>query len=261
LCATQTAKSPTTAANSPATKKTKSPTKVSENGGGKSRGKEAVGGEDSLGHLAAEPPETGRKRQSDPEDEDEDDDLPLNVRHQKHQEQNARTGFNEAYKGYKEPCKEACKEPSNARKGDGADAGQGRKKKIKTEHEPKKKRLPLSEADEVPVDEDGGQGSQKKKRKREKNVKPVESVGSEEEERAGCGAPLSENELVQRLVGNVTIEKFFPKYGFFSGVIASYDVHTKLFTVRYVDDDEEELSLERLRPYILKTEHAYLLNG
>jgi hypothetical protein len=263
LCGTKTVKSPTKAAKSLAKKPTESPKKVSENGGRKSRGKEAVWGKVSLGHLADKPPEKGRKRKSDPGGEDEDNDLPINVRHQKHQEQNALTGFNEANKSYKEPGKGAYKEPSNARKGDGADAGQGSKKNRNEEHAPKKKRLPLSGADEEPVDEDAGQGSQKKKRRREKKVNAVEARGAEEEEkeRAGCCAPLSEDELVQRLVGKVTIEKFFPKFGYFSGVIVSYDVHTQLFTIRYVDDDEEELSLERLRPYILKTEHAHLLKG
>jgi hypothetical protein len=263
LCGTKTVKSPTKAAKSLAQKPTESPTEVSEKGGRKSRGKEAVGGKVSLGHLADKPREKGRKRKSDPGGEDEDDDLPLNARHQKHQEQNARTGFNEANKSYKEPCQEAYKEPSNAHKGDGADAGQESKKKRKAEHEPKEKRLPLRGADEVPVDEDAGQGSQKKKRRREKIVNAVEARGAEEEEKeqAGCGASLNEDELVQRLVGKVTIEKFFPKFGYFSGIIASYDVHTKHFTVRYVDDDEEELCLEQLRPYILKTEHAHLLKG
>ena len=58
-------------------------------------------------------------------------------------------------------------------------------------------------------------------------------------------APLSEDELVQQLVGKVTIQKLFPNYGYFSGLIESYDNGEKLFHVRYEDDDEEELRFVR----------------
>ena len=64
---------------------------------------------------------------------------------------------------------------------------------------------------------------------------------------------------MSRLVGKVTIEKLFPKYGYFKGVIESYDAQEKLYTVRYDDDDEEEMTFEELRPYILRTEHSYLV--
>ena len=46
---------------------------------------------------------------------------------------------------------------------------------------------------------------------------------------------------MQQLVGKVKIQKLFPKYGYFSGLIESYDNGEKLFHVRYEDDDEEEL--------------------
>ena len=69
----------------------------------------------------------------------------------------------------------------------------------------------------------------------------------------------SDQKMAQQLVGKVTIRKFFPNHGYFDGLIQSYDPDERVYTVRYVDEDEEQLSLEKLRPYILKTEHAHLL--
>ena len=68
-----------------------------------------------------------------------------------------------------------------------------------------------------------------------------------------------DQELAQQLVGEVSIKKLFPSHGYFTGLIQSYDPDEKLYTVRYVDEEEEQMSLEKLRPYILKTKHAHLL--
>eukprot|EP00961_Rhodomonas_salina_P203164 2741315-Rhodomonas_salina.1 len=72
---------------------------------------------------------------------------------------------------------------------------------------------------------------------------------------------VTEDEIVQRLVGKVTIRKLFSPYGYFAGLISSYDAEEKLYTVHYVDDDEEEFTFEELRPYVLQTAHAHLLQG
>ena len=63
----------------------------------------------------------------------------------------------------------------------------------------------------------------------------------------------------------MTISKLFPKYGYFTGVIEAYDVSTKLFTVRYVDDDEEDLRcvmIKRTALIIMKDKtHSVIYDG
>jgi len=92
-------------------------------------------------------------------------------------------------------------------------------------------------------------------------LNPASCPATDQGEGELVGSDLSDDELAQQLVGKVTIQKLFSKYGYFSGLIQSYDADAKLYTVHYVDDEEEQLSLKQLRPYILRTEHAHLLKG
>ena len=47
-------------------------------------------------------------------------------------------------------------------------------------------------------------------------------------------------------------EELFPKYGYFKGVVSSYDEEEGLYFVSYEDGDEEELTLKELAPYLPK---------
>ena len=40
--------------------------------------------------------------------------------------------------------------------------------------------------------------------------------------------------------------------GYFTGVVVSYDAPQELYTVRYEDDDEEKISLKKLRAILVK---------
>ena len=92
-------------------------------------------------------------------------------------------------------------------------------------------------------------------------LNPASCPATDQGEGERVGSDLSDDELAQQLVGKVTIEKLFSKHGYFSGLIQSYDADAKLYTVHYEDDEEEQLSLKQLRPYILRTEHAHLLQS
>ena len=61
----------------------------------------------------------------------------------------------------------------------------------------------------------------------------------------------SAQQVAERLLGT-SIRKLFPKYGYFNGVISSFDEEADFYFVRYEDGDEEELTLRELLPYLPK---------
>lgn len=65
-------------------------------------------------------------------------------------------------------------------------------------------------------------------------------------------AGLDEAEVASRLVGRVSIRKLFPKYGHFNGEITGFDANSRLFTIVYEDEDEEDMSLSKLAQYLPK---------
>ena len=62
---------------------------------------------------------------------------------------------------------------------------------------------------------------------------------------------MSEQQVADRVVGT-SIRKLFPKYGYFKGVVSSFDEEEGLYFVSYEDGDEEELTLKELAPYLPK---------
>ena len=68
---------------------------------------------------------------------------------------------------------------------------------------------------------------------------------------SGEGERLSDQQVAERLVGS-SIRKLFPKYGYFNGVVSSFDAEAELYLVSYEDGDEEELTLKELAPYLPK---------
>lgn len=64
------------------------------------------------------------------------------------------------------------------------------------------------------------------------------------------GAPSTHLWDGRSLVGQPT-RKFFARYGTFNGTVTGFDESSKQFTVRYVDGDEEDMSLSQLQRYLL----------
>lgn len=67
----------------------------------------------------------------------------------------------------------------------------------------------------------------------------------EEGERSGG------QQVEERLVGS-RIRKLFPKYGYFNGVITSFDAEKRLYLVNYDDGDQDQLTFKELAPYLKK---------
>jgi len=86
---------------------------------------------------------------------------------------------------------------------------------------------------------------------------PIAAKGNTSDKNKDKNSCKSSQEIAHKLVGSVRICKLFPRYGYFNGLITSFDSESGLFTICYDDGDKEELTPAKLKP-LLPKKYAYL---